>query len=199
SEYEGKVYDDSWHKYDIKSVESVKTEFVTDNATNNAELYKCNFTYITSDGKLEKAELAMIINLDSGDKSLAGTYENFAGSTRYTRFVGLYQETELESEEESSNNEYNISGTYYEANAVGDQPAFTFSAENKVTYGSLWMCSGTYTINKNIIKINLVSAVDPDGREAKCADFHVEENMELTIIDDNTLKDNSNEFIYRKR
>ncbi|MBP3595964.1 MAG: hypothetical protein J6J60_00970, partial [Clostridia bacterium] len=27
SEYEGKVYDDSWHKYDIKSVESVKTEF----------------------------------------------------------------------------------------------------------------------------------------------------------------------------
>lgn len=103
SEYEGKVYDDSWHKYDIKSVETVKTEFVTNNVTNNAELYKCNLTYITSDGKLEKAELAMIINLDSDSKQLVGTYENFTGTTRYTRFIGLYQEPE--SEDTSSSNE----------------------------------------------------------------------------------------------
>ena len=103
SEYEGKTYDDSWHEYDIKSVESVKTELVQKNAANNAELYKCDLTYKTSAGKLEKAELAMIIDLESNDKQLVGTYENFTGSTRYTKFIGLYQEPS--SEDASSSNE----------------------------------------------------------------------------------------------
>ena len=98
----------------------------------------------------------------------------------------------------SSYKEYKISGTYYEKNAQGDEPIYTFSSDNKVTYGALWMCSGTYTINNNTIKINFSSAVDPDGNKSNFKDFGVKESVELTIIDDNTLKDNSNGVIYSK-
>lgn len=98
----------------------------------------------------------------------------------------------------SNSKEYQISGRYYEKDAQGDEPSYTFSADNKVTYGSLWMCSGTYTINDNTIKINFTSAVDPDGNKANVTDFGVKESVELTIIDDNNLKDNSSRLNYLK-
>lgn len=101
-------------------------------------------------------------------------------------------------ENTSSTKEYQISGIYYQKDALGDEPNYTFSSNNEVSYGSLWMCSGTYTISNNIIKINFTSAVDPDGNKANVTDFGVEESAELTIIDNNTLKDNSNGFIYLK-
>ena len=95
--------------------------------------------------------------------------------------------------------EYQISGTYYQKNAQGDEPNFTFSTNNKVTYGALWTCSGTYTINNNTLKINFTSAVDPDGNKANFKDYGVKETVELTIIDDNNLKDNSDGIIYSKK
>lgn len=101
-------------------------------------------------------------------------------------------------ENTSSTKEYQISGIYYQKDALGDEPNYTFSSNNEVSYGSLWMCSGTYTISNNIIKINFTSAVDPDGNKANVTDFGVEKSVELTIIDNNTLKDNSNGFIYLK-
>ena len=101
-------------------------------------------------------------------------------------------------ENTSSTKEYQISGIYYQKDALGDEPNYTFSSNNEVSYGSLWMCSGTYTISNNIIKINFTSAVDPDGNKGNVTDFGVEESADLTIIDNNTLKDNSNGFIYLK-
>ena len=98
----------------------------------------------------------------------------------------------------SSTKEYQISGTYYQKNAQGDEPNYTFSSNNKVTYGALWTCSGTYTISDNTINISFTSAVDPDGNKANVKDYGVKESVELTIIDDNNLKDNSNGVIYSK-
>lgn len=100
----------------------------------------------------------------------------------------------------SNNNsvEYKITGRYNQENAQGDEPAYTFSENNKVTYGALWMCSGTYTLNKNTIKIKFSSAVDPDGNKANIKDFDVDETVELTIINDDTLKDNSDGVVYSK-
>ena len=42
----------------------------------------------------------------------------------------------------SSSKEYQISGTYYNENALGDEPNYTFLDNNKVTFGSLWTCNG---------------------------------------------------------
>lgn len=98
-----------------------------------------------------------------------------------------------------STKKYQISGTYYQKNAQGDEPSYTFSSNNKVTYGALWMCSGTYTINNNTIKITFTSAVDPDGNKANVKDYGVNESVELTIIDDNNLKDNSDRINYLKK
>lgn len=61
------------------------------------------------------------------------------------------------------------------------------------------MCSGTYTINNNTIKITFTSAVDPDGNKANVKDYGVNESVELTIIDDNNLKDNSDGINYLKK
>ena len=101
-------------------------------------------------------------------------------------------------ENTQSSKKYQISGTYYQKNAQGDEPNYTFSSNNKVTYGSLWTCSGTYTINNNTIKISFTGAVDPDGNKANVKDYGVKESVELTIIDDNKLKDNSDGVIYSK-
>ena len=94
--------------------------------------------------------------------------------------------------------DYQISGTYYQQNSQGDEPSYTFSSNNKVTYGALWMCNGTYTIINNTIKITFISAVDPDGNKANVKDFGIDEIVELTIIDDNQLKDNSDGVVYSK-
>ena len=102
-------------------------------------------------------------------------------------------------ENTSSAKEYQISGTYYQKNAQGDEPNYAFSSNNKVTYGALWTCSGTYTISNNTIKISFTSAVDPDGNKANVKDYGVKESVELTIIDDNNLKDNSDGVIYSKK
>jgi len=102
-------------------------------------------------------------------------------------------------ENTSSAKEYQISGTYYQKNAQGDEANYTFSSNNKVTYGALWTCSGTYTISNNTIKISFTSAVDPDGNKANVKDYGVKDSVELTIIDDNNLTDNSDGVIYSKK
>lgn len=126
------------------------------------------------------------IDLQSQVDSLNGTVSNL-------------QEKANTISETVNTTDYQISGTYYQKNAQGDEPNYTFSSNNKITYGALWTCSGTYTINNNTIKISFTSAVDPDGNKTNVKDLGVKETVELTIIDDNTLKDNSDEVIYSKK
>ncbi len=92
---------------------------------------------------------------------------------------------------------YQILGSFYQKDASGDEPFYTFSENNAVSFGSLSMCYGTYTITDNTIKINFTSAIDPDGNKIAVTDCISSEFAELTIIDNNTLKDNSNNFIYQ--
>lgn len=94
---------------------------------------------------------------------------------------------------------YQITGTYNpKSEGQTDAPTYIFSANNKVTYASNWSCSGTYTINNIIIKINFTNAMDPDGNKANIKDFGVNEYVELTIIDNNTLKDKTDGYVYSK-
>lgn len=94
SKYEGKIYEDSWKNYDIKSIEGIKTEYVLTNEAKTGELYKCELIYEATNGRTNTIELAMIKDLKTGTAELMGTYENFTGTTVFTRFVGLYQEYE---------------------------------------------------------------------------------------------------------
>ena len=103
---------------------------------------------------------------------------------------------------ESTNNanleEFQIVGKYYNENGEGDEPYYTFAENNKVTYGSLWTCSGSYSINNDIIKINFTSAVDPDVNKVNLKAYNVDEFVELKIITNNKIKDYSNGNIYLK-
>ena len=118
-------------------------------------------------------------------------------STNETKEVNNTLSTN-ETKEVNKTLEYKITGEYYQKDAEGDEPFYTFSSNNTVEYGSLWMCSGTYTIKNDTIKINFTGAVDPDGNEISVEGLGVDETVELTIIDNNNLKDNSNGFIYTK-
>lgn len=168
--------------------------------------------FIYNLNKEKTAEIQKISELQSQVNSLNGTInnlqeelstisENINSNNSNENTSSDASETinnNSSNENTSSTKEYQISGIYYQKDALGDEPNYTFSSNNEVSYGSLWMCSGTYTISNNIIKINFTSAVDPDGNKANVTDFGVEESAELTIIDNNTLKDNSNGFIYLK-
>ena len=140
-------------------------------------------------------EIQKISELQSQVNSLNGTINNLQEELST---ISENINSNKSNENTSSTKEYQISGIYYQKDALGDEPNYTFSSNNEVSYGSLWMCSGTYTISNNIIKINFTSAVDPDGNKANVTDFGVEKSVELTIIDNNTLKDNSDGFIYLK-
>ena len=144
-------------------------------------------------------EIQKSTELQSQVNSLNGTINDLQGKiTTISETINANSSNENYSSTKNSI-EYQISGTYYQKNAQGDEPNFTFSANNKVTYGALWTCSGTYTINNNTIKINFTSAVDPDGNKANVKDYGVKESVELTIIDDNNLKDNSDGITYSKK
>lgn len=96
SKYEGKVYEDSWKKYDIKLVKDIKTEYVLTNDAKTGELYKCELTYVATNGKTNTIELAMIKDLNTGKAELMGTYENFTGTTTFVNFVGKIESGENE-------------------------------------------------------------------------------------------------------
>ena len=93
---------------------------------------------------------------------------------------------------------YQISGEYIKENARGDEPFYTFSSNNTVTFGALWKCTGTYKIENDTIKISFTSAVDPDGKKISVKDCDVNESVELSIINESKLKNNSNESTYSK-
>ena len=93
---------------------------------------------------------------------------------------------------------YQISGEYIKENARGDEPFYTFSSNNTVTFGALWKCTGTYKIENDTIKISFTSAVDPDGKKISVKDCDVNESVELSIINESKLKNKSNESTYSK-
>ena len=94
-------------------------------------------------------EIQKSTELQSQVNSLNGTINDLQGKiTTISETINANSSNE----NTSSAKEYQISGTYYQKNAQGDEPNYTFSSNNKVTYGALWTCSGTYTINNNTIK-----------------------------------------------
>lgn len=153
------------------------------------------FIYILDKDK--KAEIQKSADLQSQINSLKVTINDLQTKTT---IISKNNDNNSNANNSATQNSigYQISGTYFQKNVQGDEPNYTFSANNKVTYGALWTCSGTYTINNNTIKINLTSAIDPDGNKANVKDFGVQETIELTIIDNNNLKDNSNGVTYSK-
>ena len=101
--------------------------------------------------------------------------------------------------EKNNTNNYKIEGTYYKDGAEGDEPAYKFLANNKVEYGALWTCYGTYTINGDTIKIMFDSAIDPDGKKVNdITSLGVKEKVELSIVNSNKLKDNKDSYIKNK-
>lgn len=151
------------------------------------------FIYKLNNEKI--AEIQKSTELQSQVNSLNGTVNDLQGKINSISETINSNES---NESTTSTKKYQISGTYYQKNAQGDEPNYTFSDNNKVTYGSLGTCSGTYIINNNTIKVSFTGAVDPDGNKANVKDYGVKESVELTILNNDKLKDNSDGVIYSK-
>lgn len=145
----------------------------------------------------KKVEIQKSTELQSQVNSMNGTIDDLQGKIDNISKT-INSNSSNKNTSSTSTKEYQISGTYYQKNAQGDEPNYTFSANNKVTYGALWTCSGTYIISNDTIKISFTSAIDPDGNKANVKDYGVKETVELTIIDDNNLKDNSDGIVFSK-
>ncbi len=162
--------------------------------------------YIIFDLSRDKAsEEKTVENLNSEINNLKSTVmslqnnENSASKDLDKDNQDISKDVDNKTATDNSNIKYQISGRYNLTDAQGDEPSYTFSANDEVTYGALWMCSGTYSINGNKIEINFNNAVDPDGNKVNSPkEFGVPEYVELTILDNNTLKDISDGNIYTK-
>lgn len=112
--------------------------------------------------------------------------------------IGIYNLMDNKEFSRAKDSDYTISGVYYPKYAQGDEPCYVFSSGNKVSYSTLWECTGTYTIKDAKITITFTDAVDADGKKAEPKDFNVPDMETFTIIDNNTILSNTNGIIYVK-
>ncbi len=112
--------------------------------------------------------------------------------------IGIYNLMDNKEFSRAKDSDYTISGVYYPKYAQGDEPCYVFSSGNKVSYSTLWECTGTYTIKDSKITITFTDAVDADGKKAEPKDFNVPDLETFTIIDNNTIMSNTNGVIYVK-
>lgn len=86
------TYEDDWgNKYDIKRIISAKSEFFTMSYDESGALFKVELKYKDNKDKEKKIDLAVIV-LDNGECDVWAPFDNYTGTTSFTRFSGLYSE-----------------------------------------------------------------------------------------------------------
>ncbi|MBQ3414554.1 MAG: hypothetical protein IJH39_04235, partial [Clostridia bacterium] len=92
------VYTDRWNNsYNIKRIKDVKSVFTQFSKDKNAALYKCTMYYVDNNDKNKEFDVAVVVSKTELEAGIIGTYDNYTGSTEFTRFVGLYQDDSEES------------------------------------------------------------------------------------------------------
>ena len=90
------TYTDMWNNsYNIKKIKDVKSEFTQLGKDKQSALYKCTIYYIDNNNQDKSFDVAVILAKDA-EGGIIGTYDNYTGSTRYTRWSGLYDEENTE-------------------------------------------------------------------------------------------------------
>ena len=90
------TYTDMWNNsYNIKKIKDVKSEFTHLGKDKQSALYKCTIYYIDNNNKDKSFDVAVIVSKDA-EGGILGTYDSYTGSTRFTRWVGLYDEGNTE-------------------------------------------------------------------------------------------------------
>lgn len=148
----------------------------------------------------------IIIFMNNNNNKAKGNTNNTTNQLQATNTTGEVNQTQNNIATNTSTNtsnesskKYQLEGTYYREDAEGDEPAYIFSDGNKVQYGALWMCYGTYKIEDDTIKISFNSAVDPDGKQINdVTTLGVKEKVELSIVNSNKLKDETAKEVYIK-
>ncbi|MBO4293584.1 MAG: hypothetical protein J5881_04280 [Clostridia bacterium] len=83
------------NSYNIKKIKDVKSEFTHLGKDKQSALYKCTIYYIDNNNKDKSFDVAVMVSKDS-EGGILGTYDSYTGSTRFTRWVGLYDEGNTE-------------------------------------------------------------------------------------------------------
>ena len=103
------TYTDMWNNsYNIKKIKDVKSEFTQLGKDKQSALYKCTIYYIDNNNQDKSFDAAVVLAKDA-EGGIIGTYDNYTGSTRYTRWSGLYNENEEENKTETPTNNTNTS------------------------------------------------------------------------------------------
>ena len=90
------TYTDMWNNsYNIKKIKDVKSEFTQLGKDKQSALYKCTIYYIDNNNQDKSFDVAVVLAKDA-EGGIIGTYDNYTGSTRYTRWSGLYDEGNTE-------------------------------------------------------------------------------------------------------
>lgn len=90
------TYTDMWNNsYNIKKIKDVKSEFTQLGKDKQSALYKCTIYYIDNNNQDKNFDVAVIVSKDA-EGGILGKYDSYTGSTRYTRWVGLYEEGNTE-------------------------------------------------------------------------------------------------------
>ena len=90
------TYTDMWNNsYNIKKIKDVKSEFTQLGKDKQSALYKCTIYYIDNNNQDKSFDVAVVLAKDA-EGGIIGAYDNYTGSTRYTRWSGLYDEENTE-------------------------------------------------------------------------------------------------------
>lgn len=89
------TYTDMWNNsYNIKKITDVKSEFSQLGKDKKSALYKCTIYYIDNNDQKKSFDVAVIVSKEEQESGIIGTFNSYTGSTSFTRWAGLYEETQ---------------------------------------------------------------------------------------------------------
>ena len=88
------IYTDMWNNsYNIKKIKDVKSVFSLIGGDKKSALYRCTIYYIDNNDKDKTFDVAVILSKDNSDGGVIGTFDSYTGSTSFTRWAGIYTES----------------------------------------------------------------------------------------------------------
>lgn len=115
------TYTDMYNNsYDIKKIKGIDSEFIMTNKFNYAALFRCTIRYIDNNDIDRNFDLALILGSNFSNKVIMGNYNSFTGSTAFTNFAGLKDETSVDTNTTNNQTNTNAENTTYSREELMD-------------------------------------------------------------------------------
>lgn len=81
------------NSYDIKKIKNIDSKFEMTNKDNNVALFRCTITYLDNNDYFKSFDVAVTIPNNFDGIFMAGNYLSYTGSTAFTKFSGIYDDS----------------------------------------------------------------------------------------------------------